>query len=354
MARGRHSHRSGVRAWKIALVAVGVLAVMSGGTAFAAYRFETTSSDRILPGVAIAGLDVSDMSRSEAVSEVTALTQATLEQQLTVTAGGSTWTATPASLGMTADVEGAVDRAFAVADSMPLLDRVYHRVADKPVDASIDVLYSYDDAAVRRFVEQARDEVAVSAVNARFALVDDQLVMRRSSEGQAMQTKLAVTRIHDALEQSAASVTLPIETVEPETNVAGLGKTIVVDISSTTLTLYDGFKVEKQYRVATAAPGYVTPVGNWKIVNKVENPTWYNPAPDGWGAGEPLVIPPGPGNPLGTRALYLNAPGIRIHGTYSSSSIGTHASHGCIRMYITDSEELFPLVPVGTRVIIAP
>jgi len=237
---------------------------------------------------------------------------------------------------------------------MPLLDRVYHRVADKPVDAALDVAYSYDDAAIQRFVGQARDEVAVSAVNARFALVDDQLVMRRSREGQMLRTQLAVSRIHAALEQRAASVNLPVQAVDPETNVAALGKTIVVDISDTTLTLYEGFKVAKEYRVATAAPGYVTPVGNWEVINKVENPTWYNPAPDGWGAGEPLVIPPGPGNPLGTRALYLNAPGIRIHGTYSSSSIGTHASHGCIRMYITDSEELFPLVPVGTRVIITP
>jgi L,D-transpeptidase ErfK/SrfK len=145
-----------------------------------------------------------------------------------------------------------------------------------------------------------------------------------------------------------------VKVVVPEMSTGALGETIVVDVSDTMLTLLDGLKVQKEYPVATAAPGYVTPVGMWKVVNKTENPTWYNPAPDGWGAGEPLVIPPGPGNPLGTRALYLNAPGIRIHGTYSSSSIGTHASHGCIRMYISDSEELYPLVPVGTRVIIKP
>ena len=63
-------------------------------------------------------------------------------------------------------------------------------------------------------------------------------------------------------------------------------------------------------------------------------------------------MPPGPGNPLGTRAMYLNAPGIRIHGTYDTSSVGTYASHGCIRMTIADSEALYPLVPVGTTVLI--
>jgi lipoprotein-anchoring transpeptidase ErfK/SrfK len=50
--------------------------------------------------------------------------------------------------------------------------------------------------------------------------------------------------------------------------------------------------------------------------------------------------------------MYLNAPGIRIHGTYDTSSIGTHASHGCIRMLIPDVEQLYPLVPIGTRVIV--
>jgi lipoprotein-anchoring transpeptidase ErfK/SrfK len=126
----------------------------------------------------------------------------------------------------------------------------------------------------------------------------------------------------------------------------------VVNRPSNMLTLYDGFHVERRYPVATAMNGFLTPPGSWEVYNKVENPTWHNPAPDGWGAGEPLEIPPGPNNPLGTRALYLTAPGIRIHGTPSDSSIGTWASHGCIRMHIPDSEALYPLVPIGTRVII--
>jgi L,D-transpeptidase ErfK/SrfK len=133
---------------------------------------------------------------------------------------------------------------------------------------------------------------------------------------------------------------------------ASLGQSIVVDLSENHLYLYDGLKVVNDYPVATAAAGYTTPVGNWEVVDKRENPTWYNPAEDTWGADLPPVIAPGPGNPLGTRAIYLNAPGIRIHGTYSSSSIGTYASHGCIRMYIEDSEELFELVDMGARVII--
>ena len=60
-------------------------------------------------------------------------------------------------------------------------------------------------------------------------------------------------------------------------------------------------------------------------MRKLVNPSWHNPAPDGWGADMPLVIPPGPGNPLGTRALALNAPGILIHGSYAAWSIGGYS-----------------------------
>jgi L,D-transpeptidase ErfK/SrfK len=66
----------------------------------------------------------------------------------------------------------------------------------------------------------------------------------------------------------------------------------------------------------------------------------------------PASIPPGPGNPLGTRAMSLNASGILIHGTYASYSVGTYASHGCIRMLLSDVEALYPQVPVGTPVLI--
>jgi len=343
-----------MRVLKIALVAVGVLAVMGAGTAYAAYRYDSSVSDRILPGVRIAGVDVSEMTRSEAVRAVTAHAQETLTAQLAVEAGDHTWVVTPDALGMTADVDGAVDRAFALAADLSLVSRVYHRVADEPLGESVDLTFGYDDAEVLAFVEQAREEVAVPAVDARIALVEDQLVMRRPKTGQDLQARLAAARIRGALEARATEVQIPLRVVEPEVTTSALGKTIVVDLSENDLHLYEGFKVVKEFPVATAASGYVTPVGTWQIIEKRENPTWYNPALDSWGADLPAVIAPGPSNPLGTRALYLNSPGIRIHGTSNSASIGTYASHGCIRMFISDSEELYPLVPVGTRVIIMP
>ena len=144
---------------------------------------------------------------------------------------------------------------------------------------------------------------------------------------------------------------MPVKVVKPKVPDSKLGKTIVVDRTINQLVV-QRLRPRSSIRVATAAAGYVTPPGQWTIIAKAENPTWTNPAPDTWGADLPASIPPGPGNPLGTRALYLNAPGIRIHGTEDVSSIGTHASHGCIRMFMSDVEEIYPLVPIGTRVIV--
>lgn len=347
-------HRRGGRGLRIAVVAVGVLALLGSGTAYAAYRYDRATAGRILPGVSIGGVDVGEMTRAEAVRAVSTVVDAALAEPLVVQAAGHRWTVTPAALGSSADVEVAIDRAFAVSDGLSLVDRLNHRLRDLPVEASIDLAFGHDRAAVEAFVQQAFDEVAVPAVDARFALVEDRIVTRASSDGRELKTQLATTRILRALVRGTAEVELPVRAVAPEVPTEELGTTIVVDVSENRLWLYEGLEVVKEYRVATGVPGYPTPVGTFRIVDKKENPTWYNPDPTGWGAGLPLWIGPGPGNPLGTRALYLDAPGIRIHGTWDDSSIGTAASHGCIRMHVEDSEEMYPLVPVGARVLVQP
>jgi lipoprotein-anchoring transpeptidase ErfK/SrfK len=104
--------------------------------------------------------------------------------------------------------------------------------------------------------------------------------------------------------------------------------------------------------VAIGQAEYPTPTGTYKIVTKQKNPTW-NPPDSPWAEGLGQ-IPPGPGNPLGTRWIGTSAPAIGIHGTYADYSIGTAASHGCLRMHIPDVEELYEDVAVGMPVEINP
>src|SRR6185436_1316631 len=133
------------------------------------------------------------------------------------------------------------------------------------------------------FVRQAFDEVNVAPVDAQISMVDGELVTRRSRDGEELKADLATQRIEHALSRHLTQVDIPTKVVEPTVTTASLGKTIVVDESANTLQLYDGLKVIKEYRVATGTPQYPTPIGTFEIVNKVENPTWYNPAPTTWG-----------------------------------------------------------------------
>ena len=118
---------------------------------------------------------------------------------------------------------------------------------------------------------------------------------------------------------------------------------VLVDKSQNKLTLKADEKVLKVYTVSTGMND-VTPVGTFKIINKVVNPVWYK---DG------RAIPPGnPENILGSHWLGLSKPGYGIHGTTQPETIGKHITQGCIRMYNQDVEELYTILPIGTEVTI--
>jgi lipoprotein-anchoring transpeptidase ErfK/SrfK len=127
---------------------------------------------------------------------------------------------------------------------------------------------------------------------------------------------------------------------------------IIVDLSSLRLYLYRGDKLVKSYPVATGQPAWPTPTGTYAIVDKTMNPTWLPPNSD-W-AKNAQKIPPGTENPLGTRWMGTSASGVGIHGVPPSEdgSIGSYASHGCIRMHNSDAVDLFDRVVVGMPVII--
>ena len=137
--------------------------------------------------------------------------------------------------------------------------------------------------------------------------------------------------------------------VDAKTREAMVGR-IVVDLSEFTLRLIRDGRVVMKYKVATGQVAYPTPTGTFKVIDMQKNPAWFPPdSPWAKGLG---VIPPGPGNPLGTRWIGTSAPAIGIHGTYADYSIGTRASHGCMRMHIPEVEALYEEVTLGMPVII--
>ncbi len=114
---------------------------------------------------------------------------------------------------------------------------------------------------------------------------------------------------------------------------AATKRVIVVSLEDRKLALVEDGKVKKIYTVAVGKPSTPSPVGTFTIERRVMNPTYSH---DG------RVVPPGPGNPVGTRWMGLSIHGYGIHGTNEPKSIGKAASHGCIRMAKADLEELYP------------
>jgi L,D-transpeptidase ErfK/SrfK len=150
-------------------------------------------------------------------------------------------------------------------------------------------------------------------------------------------------------------VLLDVKVKRPRVTRDEVGTAIVIRRASNRLFFYrgagrKGMKVARKFRVATGTAVYPTPLGSFEIVDLQRDPWWYPPDSD-WAAGA-QPVPPGPGNPLGTRWMGLSEPLIGIHGTPDAASIGYSASHGCIRMLVEEAEWLFERVPEGTPVFI--
>jgi lipoprotein-anchoring transpeptidase ErfK/SrfK len=342
---------TGLSGWQRVAVVVGLAVLLLATMSVAATARVGASSGRILAGVTVAGVDVGGMTRDEAVAAVKATTEPKLRRSVLVVGGDRRWRSTPARLGRGAAVEQAVDQAL-TGPQLAWYADFWHRLTNKPVAHLVNVAPAENNAKVAKFVRGLAPKLAVAPTDASIKLVDGQVVRQKAKQGRVLDVKASTRRLAKALRGDAGKVKLVTRSVEPKVPNDKLGKTIEVNLSTNRLTFYDGLRVRKVYPVATGQPSFPTPQGTWEVVAKRMNPTWTNPAPDGWGADMPASIPPGPGNPLGTRAMALNASGILIHGTYASYSIGSYASHGCIRMLLSDVEALFPQVPTGTPVLV--
>ena len=151
-------------------------------------------------------------------------------------------------------------------------------------------------------------------------------------------------------------VLLPTQYVVPDVPRTGM----VLNIASKRLFYFpdtpDGQpQVVQTYPIGIGRVGWETPLGATTVVAKAKDPAWYVPASvrrEHAEAGDPLpsVVPAGPDNPLGTRALRLGIPGYLIHGTNKPFGVGMRVSHGCVRLYPENIELLYSLVDVGDQV----
>jgi hypothetical protein len=241
---------------------------------------------------------------------------------------------TPVALGATARIKQAVDRARRARPG-----------------TAVPLTISVRGARVRVYVARLADRFDREPVDARLFLRELRPFVTKDVPGRRLDRITATEAIVRALVRNQrAPVRLRARPVEPEVTRAAFGPVIVIRRGSNRLELYDGMRPRRVFGVATGQSRYPTPLGRFEIVVKWRDPWWYPPDSD-WARGE-KPIPPGPGNPLGTRWMGISSPGVGIHGTPDAGSIGYSVSHGCIRMQIPEAEWLFEQVEIGTTVYI--
>ena len=155
---------------------------------------------------------------------------------------------------------------------------------------------------------------------------------------------------------AARTLNAPIKIVQPKVTGEELAAqypvVLTVDRGHFRLSLFKDLKPAKVYPIAVGKVGLETPAGLYKVQNKAKNPAWHVPNSDWAGDLAGKVIPGGaPDNPIKARWLGVYD-GVGVHGTDARSSIGSNASHGCIRMLIEDVEKLYDEVPIGTPIFI--
>src|SRR5689334_19872313 len=292
----------------------------------------TTAPTTIASGVTISGVQVGGLTADAAYASVTA----SFARPLTLVVPRHRLAVEPARIGAMAAVRAAVSRALAAPANSELKLRVI---------LSRKGTQRYLDTVAKRFDREP---------------VDSQLVLRnlrpvttKEQSGRQLREVRAMNAIFTALvANTRPELALQFTELKPSVTRGSFGPTIVIRRGSNRLYLYKGTRFQRVFGVATGQSVYPTPLGRWHIVVMSRNPWWYPPN-SSWAKGE-KPVPPGPGNPLGTRWMGLSASGVGIHGTPDDASIGYSASHGCIRMHIPDAEWLFNHVTVGTTVFIVP
>ena len=181
----------------------------------------------------------------------------------------------------------------------------------------------------------------------------------KEEKGVAVRTAVLRRRVQRALADPDARrrMRAPTRVIQPKVTQADLAKkypvVLVAERNAFQLKLYRDLKLQRSYTVAVGALGFDTPAGLYHIQNKAVNPAWTVPNSAWAGSLAGSVVPGGTAeNPLKARWLGIYA-GAGIHGTDQTYSLGSAASHGCIRMAIPDVIELYDQVPVGAPIYIA-
>jgi len=339
----------------IAVLALTVTVLLVGAGSL--YAFDRQVRTKIADGVTVNGIDVGGLEPAAARQKLADSLLEPLSRPVSVRYKGRRFTLTPEQANVAVDIDGSVDRAMAVSTEGNLFTRTWREVRGRELDARVDAKIDYSEDAVRRIVRRVERRLEIEVRDASVDLESGKVDPTPSRDGldvrAARLRKDIRAELLDAGDTRIARVKTRV--VEPKVTTEELAKkypaVLVVNRGGFTLSFYKHLKLHKTYRVAIGQAGYDTPTGLYNIQNKAVNPSWHVPNSDWAGSLAGTVVPPGPSNPIKARWMGIYD-GAGIHGTDATGSIGTAASHGCVRMLIPDVIELYDQVPVGAPVYI--
>jgi lipoprotein-anchoring transpeptidase ErfK/SrfK len=335
----------------VALIALGIV----GG----AYAYDHSKRNRIAEGVTVNGVAIGGMTRAQAEAKLKQTLLTPLDRPVKARFHNHVFTLTPRQAAIAIDIGGTVQKAMARSQEGNMFSRAWRNIRNERLAASLAANVSYSQPAIDNLVQRAQARINRAPRDAHVDLEQGVVDPKPSRTGiRVRYNSLAKELQHTLLDPgNTQEVEIKTSVVQPKVSTTQLAKkyptVIIVNRSKFKLTLYKNLKVAKTYGIAVGQVGLETPAGLYHIENKAVNPAWHVPNSAWAGKLAGTVIPAGdPGNPIKSRWMGI-FDGAGIHGTSDDGSIGSAASHGCIRMHIPDVEELYDRVEVGAPVYIA-
>jgi lipoprotein-anchoring transpeptidase ErfK/SrfK len=302
---------------------------------------------RIAPGVKAHGLDAGNLTVAEATAKLQQIFGPPLARPISVQVAGRRFRLTMKKAGLKFDAARTAKRAYSAGATNPASD--------------VPLAIEWDRNRIETLAERVSRTVYLAPRDATIRITLRHIFRHKSKSGRSLSAKVLRTAIEQVLsnpDPASSRIVRPARKVLKARVTAkelpSAYRTVVtIDRANFKLRLFKRLKFSKSYGVAVGQPAYPTPTGRFSITNKQVNPAWT--APNSPWAGE-LAGTTTPGgsasNPLRARWMGITN-GVGIHGTSQEYSIGSRASHGCIRMRVADVIDLYPRVPVGTPVLIA-
>jgi lipoprotein-anchoring transpeptidase ErfK/SrfK len=341
------------------IVLVAFVAFLGIGGVAGAYFYDNSKKDLIAEGVKVNGVPIGGMTRAQAEKKLSATLLAPLDRPVKVSYKDRTFTLSQKAAAIGIDIRGSVDKALKRSQEGNMFSRSWRNLRNQSLNQELAAEVSYNKPSIDKLVKRVRKSLERRPVDAKVDLSKGFIDEHGSKTGLRVKYNTLAKEVEETLLDPGNTSQVKVKTtvVQPKVTSAALAKkypaVLIVDRNSFKLTLYKNLKKAKTYGIAVGQVGLETPAGLYTIQNKAVNPAWHVPN-SAWAgdlAGK-VIGGDDPSNPIKARWLGIYD-GVGVHGTSDDSSIGSAASHGCIRMHVPDVEELYDQVPVGAPIYIA-